>query len=380
MVDTADIPDTRRDREQLEATARRLGRVRAALAERALDALVIRHVSDLRWVSAFEGVFDSEQAHTALITGDEALVHTDSRYDKALAACARGSEWRVEGTGSDVAFLARAARAAGAKRIAIEDDLPLSEWRAWRAVLDAQGVELVETHDLVRRLRAIKDPGEIACHLQAQKVTDAAFEHMCDWLRTGVTEREARFELDTFLARHGQGLAFDSICATGANSANPHHVPDDTVIGTGDLLVMDFGARWRDYDADMTRTVAFGQPTHRQREIYDVVRTANEACEAFVRAGVLGKDVHDLAVKIISDAGYGSYFGHGLGHGVGIDIHELPVASPSYDLPLDAGSVVTIEPGIYLPGVGGVRLEDFGTVTDDGYDVFTQASHELVIL
>lgn len=364
----------------LKATVRRLERVRASLAERGLDALVIRHVSDVRWVSAFEGVFDSEQAHTVLITRDTASIHSDSRYDKALAARAQGSEWCIEGMGGHAAFLVRGIEAAGAHRIAIEDDLPLSEWRTWLANLDSLDVDLVETHDLVRTLRATKDPGEIACHRQAQEVTDKAFDHMCGWLRTGITEREAQFELDMFLTRHSQGLAFDSICATGANSANPHHVPDDTPIALSDFLVMDFGARWRDYDADMTRTVVFGKPTHQQGEIYDIVRTANEACEAYLHAGVIGKDVHDLAVRIISDAGYGPYFGHGLGHGVGIDIHELPVANPSWDLPFASGSVITVEPGIYLPGVGGVRLEDFGVVTDDGYDVFTRASHDLVIL
>jgi Xaa-Pro aminopeptidase len=365
------------------ATAARLERVRAELASEGFDAIVVRNTTDLRWLTAFEYVFDEERAHCALVTQTAAMLHSDSRYDKALAARAEGTEWQVSGKQQrHSAYLVEAVTSCGAKRIAIEDDMPLCEWRAYvKAFADAGlSVELVETHDLILKLRAVKDAEELACHRTAQQITDDAFSHMCEWLRPGVTERDAQFELDTFLRKAGEGLAFPSICAAGENSANPHHVPGDTVAKTGDFFLMDFGGRWHDYDADMTRTVVFGEPSAKQREIYDVVRDANERCEAFIHAGVKGLDVHNLAQRILDEAGYGRYFGHGLGHGVGIDIHELPNEGSRSENILQAGSVVTVEPGIYLPGVGGVRLEDFGCVTDDGFEVFTQASHNLVVL
>ena len=364
-----------------EATNRRLALLREALSDAGLDAAIIRHTSDLRWLTAFEGVYDEEEAHAALVTADAALLHSDSRYDKALALRADGTPWQVSGEPvGHSKFLAGAIADAGCKRIAIEDDMRLVEWRAYLAAFEGLGAELVETHDLVRTLRSRKDADEVECLRAAQEITDDAFAHMCEWLRVGVTEREAAFELESYLRRAGQGMAFPVICATGANSANPHHIPGDAVIEKGDFLIMDFGGRWRDYDADMTRTVCFGEPSDIQREIYDIVRGANETCEGFIRAGVTGKDVHNLAAGIIDKAGYGAYFGHGLGHGVGIDIHELPNCGSRSENILFAGSVVTVEPGIYLPGVGGVRIEDYGIVTDDGFDVFTKASHELPVL
>lgn len=364
-----------------QATQHRLERLRASLEQEGCDAVIIRHTSDLRWVTAFEGVFDEEEAHAALVTPKAALLHSDSRYDKALAARAQGTEWEVSGEPVGHArWLAARLGDLRVKRVAIEDDVALNEYRAWAAAFEDLGVELVETHDLVRTLRAVKDADEIECLRAAQEITDAAFTHMCEWLHVGVTEREAGFELDTFLRRHGQGLAFPCICATGENSANPHHIPDDTAAREGDFFLMDFGGRVRDYDADMTRTVVFGTPSAQQREIYDIVARTNEACEAAIKPGVPGKDIHNLAQRLLDEAGYGAYFGHGLGHGVGIDIHELPNEGSRSENLLQVGSVVTVEPGIYLPGVGGVRTEDYGVVTEDGFSVFTKASHDLVQL
>lgn len=168
--------------------------------------------------------------------------------------------------------------------------------------------------------------------------------------------------------------------ASGPNGANPHAQPGERVVEKGDMIVMDYGAGYLDYHSDMTRTVVLGQPSEEQQHVYDVVRLANETCASAIHAGVLGSDIHNLAVKVISDAGYGEYFGHGLGHGVGVEIHERPFCNARYNKPLPAGSVVTDEPGIYLPGKFGIRLEDFGVVTEDGYDVFTQSTHDLMVI
>ena len=154
-------------------------------------------------------------------------------------------------------------------------------------------------------------------------------------------------------------MSFGTIIAAGPNGANPHAQPGEYVVKEGDLIVMDYGALYHDYHADMTRTVCVGEPSDKQREVYDIVRRAHEECAAMVRPDIIGKDVHDHSVKVISDAGYGAYYGHGLGHGVGIEIHELPGFGRGWDKPVPAGSVVTVEPGIYLPGEFGIRLATY---------------------
>ena len=235
-------------------------------------------------------------------------------------------------------------------------------------------------HGDIRRMRAVKGAEEVELMRSAQAITDAAFEHMLSFLRPGLTEKQVRTELETFMYDHGaDGLAFGSIVASGPNTANPHAVPSDRVIERGDLVLMDYGARYRDYDSDMTRTVVMGAPSDEQRAIYDLVRRTHEECAAAVHAGVDGSDIHNLSVKIISDAGYGDFYGHGLGHGVGIEIHELPNFGRRSNI-VEAGSVITIEPGVYLPGVGGVRLEDYGLVTEEGFEPFTRSPHELQIV
>lgn len=362
------------------ATEGRLARLRTVMAEQGLDTVAVRSTSDIHWLTGFGGVFDDERAHLAVVTAGGAWLHTDSRYDKALASRAQGTPWEVSGEAvRHAAYLQRIVADAGAARVAIEDDLPLREWRQWSDAV-GEGVELVETSELVLSLRAVKDDEELALISQAQAITDDAFEHMCEWLAPGVTEREAAFELDQFLRRHGEGLAFDTICAAGDNAANPHHVPGDAVAKTGELFLMDFGAHWHGYDSDMTRTVAIGEPTAAACEVHGAVREANERCEAMIRPGVKGCDVHSLAQQILDEAGFGQWFGHGLGHGVGLDIHELPNLNTRNDKPLEPGNVVTVEPGVYLPGVAGVRLEDFGVVTDDGFSIFTRAPHDLIVL
>ena len=215
----------------------------------------------------------------------------------------------------------------------------------------------------------------------AQSITDAAFTHICGFIKPGMTEQQIRVELENYMFNHGaDSLAFGSIIATGANGANPHAQPGQTVVKKGDMIVMDYGAGYHDYKSDMTRTVCVGEPTDEQRHVYDVVRQAHEACAAAAKPGCIGSDIQDLAVKVISDAGYGDFFKHGLGHGVGIEIHENPNFGRRWNRPVPEGSVITVEPGIYLPGNFGVRLEDFGLMTAEGFVPFTQSTHDLVCI
>ena len=227
----------------------------------------------------------------------------------------------------------------------------------------------------------VKDDEEVALMRRAQEITDDAFAHICEFIKVGMTEQEIRVELENYMLSHGaDALSFGTIIASGPNGANPHAQPGERRVAEGDLIVMDYGAGYHDYHADMTRTVAVGEPGAEQRAVYDVVRRAHEACAAAVHAGVIGRDVHQVAVDVISEAGYGDFFGHGLGHGVGIQIHENPNFNRRWDRPVPEGSVVTIEPGIYLPGRFGIRLEDFGLVTATGYEPFTRSTHDLVVV
>ncbi len=355
------------------------------MAERGYDAVVIRNNPDIRWLTGVVRVLDGEVAHAAFVTADGLWLHTDSRYHNAFVTqLGPESGWVVDMDAVGQAdWVARQARKSHARVLAVEDTLTLSFYEELQASLAAASVACLmpRLHGDLVEARAVKDAGEIAAMRAAQAITDQAFAHMAATIRPGMTELELRAELDNFMLSHGaDSLSFDSIVASGPNTANPHAQPGGRVVQKGDFVLMDFGAGLGDYKSDMTRTVCVGAPTDQQRKIYDTVRMVNEACEAAVRPGVTGRSVHELAVRLIDEAGFGGLFGHGLGHGVGLEIHEQPCLNARDKHVLVPGNVVTVEPGIYLPGLGGVRLEDYGVVTEDGYEVFTQSPHELVVI
>lgn len=380
---------------------RRIELLRHRMRELDLDAYVSRHTSDIRWLTGFTRVFDSEQAHVVLVTEHQALLHTDFRYAAALRVCNGEGVWDIsEEPIGHARFVAKTLGASSVHyaepyRIGIEGDIPLNVYRAFETALGetalggpggvedgtAECFELVALDDVVTALRAVKDGGELWLHRQAQAITDRAFEHMIAWMRLGQSEIEAQLELECFMRSDGsQGLAFPSIIASGPNGANPHAIPSERRFQAGDLVVMDFGARYLDYCADMTRTVIFGAPTEQQRSMYDTVLAAHERAKGAIHGGVTGEAIHAIAAEVIDAAGFQGRFGHAIGHGVGIDIHEFPSLGPRSEHTLEAGNVVTIEPGIYIPDVGGVRIEDFGAVTEEGFSCFTSSPHELIVL
>lgn len=373
----------------------RLARLREAAAQACIRTFMVRDTASIEWLTAFDNVFDDEQAHALLVTPHDAVLHTDSRYAGAARKAAAGEgviavDDARTGHGAWVAdvFAARHANAAGGVApadivLGIEDSMTLAGFRALeRALAEAPAApQLRETTDFVRALRAVKEPAEVARMKAAQAITDAAFSYIITFMKPGMTEREVQVELEDWMLRHGaSGLAFSSIVATGANGASPHAIPGETKLEAGQCVVMDFGARAHGYCSDMTRTVFIGQPDAKMRSAYDAMRQANEQVEVAIRPGVTGADMHQLAEDVLAAGGFAGKMGHGLGHGVGIDIHEEPVLSPRNTAPLAPGNVVTVEPGIYLEGEFGMRLEDFGVVTEEGFDVFTQSTHEMVIL
>lgn len=368
-----------------KACAERVERLHSIMRERGFDAVILRNNPDLRWLTVAERTFDDEVAHTALVTADHLFLHTDSRYfNTFIERLGTDTAWEIDQDIVDPAdWAAEHVRDAHARVVAVEDTATLAFYDAFEASLAAHSVAVLtpRLHGDLVRLRAVKDAEEVALMRAAQKVTDAAFRHICGFIKPGQTEQEIRAELENYMLSHGgDGLSFGTIIASGPNGANPHAQPGPRKVQRGDMIVMDYGCVVSDYHSDMTRTVCLGEPSDEQRHVYDVVRQAHEECAAMAKAGVIGKDVYDHSVKVISDAGYGDCYKHGLGHGVGIEIHEEPNFNRRNFEPIPAGAVITIEPGIYLPGKFGIRLEDFGLVTEEGYKPFTESPHELTVI
>lgn len=366
-----------------KAMAKRVDRLREIMSQRGYDAVILRNNPDLRWLTGAERTFDFETAHTAFVTADGLWLHTDSRYyNTFLTRLGSDSPWAIDMDETEAPrWAAERTRDSRSRVVAIEDTLDLAFFDEFREELAHVSVAvcLPRLHGDICDLRAVKDETEIELMRHAQSITDAAFDHICGFIKPGLTEQQVRVELENYMLGHGaDALSFESIVATGANGANPHAQPGETVICEGDMLVMDYGAGYRDYHSDMTRTVCVGKPSDEQRKVYDIVRRTHEECAAAAHAGVVGKQMQDLSVRIITEAGYGDYYKHGLGHGVGLEIHEMPRFGRLYDRKIPANSVITIEPGIYLPGKFGVRLEDFGLVTERGFEPFTESTHDLV--
>ena len=231
-------------------------------------------------------------------------------------------------------------------------------------------------------MRAVKREDETEKIIKAQRIAEKAFLHMIDFIAPGQTEREIGLELDYFMLKNGaEALSFETIAVSGPNTSLPHGVPGERVVQNGDFITLDFGAVYEGYHSDMTRTVALGYATDEMKEIYNTVYTAAQKAIDATAAGVRAADVDKCARDHIENAGYGKYFNHGTGHGVGIEIHEAPTVSfRAGDTLLESGHIITIEPGIYIPEKFGVRIEDMLLVTDSGYENLTKAEKELIIV
>jgi Xaa-Pro aminopeptidase len=262
------------------------------------------------------------------------------------------------------------------KRVAFEADaLTYANYEFLRA----GGIELVPRRGLVESLRAVKEPEELDAIRRATEVTNRTYERLAEEQFAGRTEKELAWRMEQLLHELGaDGLAFPVDVAAGPTAASPHAVPGDRVVEEGELVLVDAGAMLDGYCSDCTRTFAVGGVADSLREAYEIVREAQQAGLDAVRAGAAGRDADAATRAVISEAGYGENFGHGLGHGVGLLVHEAPVLRPESEDVLAAGNVVTVEPGIYLSGVAGIRIEDLVVVTDDGCEVLTAFPRELI--
>ncbi|MFN8639067.1 MAG: aminopeptidase P family protein [Dehalococcoidia bacterium] len=340
------------------SNAARLDRVRARLEELGLDALLVTAPSNRRWVSGFTGSAGVVLAGLAV-----ARVASDSRYWEQLALQSPGFEL-IRTTGALPTWAQPFLAGLGGRRVGFEPaSLTYGEYEEWtRAIADLPPGDrptLVPAPKAIEALRMVKEPDELAALERAVLLGDAACEHALEVIEPGMTELALAWEIQRYAMEHGaEALSFDTIIAGGPWGALPHARPRDVPLAAGQGVVLDLGVRVDGYCSDLTRTVFLGEPDAKFREVYDVVLTAQTMAEERVEAGMPGKLGHEIAHEVIRKAGYGDAFGHGLGHGVGLDIHEDPRLSPLYDGPIEEGHVVTVEPGIYIPGWGGVRIED----------------------
>lgn len=274
-------------------------------------------------------------------------------------------------------------RQEGVKNLAIEAmDVTVSRLNVMKKHLKC--VDIIETDVLsnsINKLRMIKDEEEMEYIRKAQEIAESAFDDILGFIKEGVTEREIALELDRLMLEKGaEGISFDTIALAGENTSMPHGVPSDKKVKKGEFVLMDFGAVYNGYHSDMTRTVCVGTPDEEMEKIYNIVLTAQEKAIAAAKAGISGKELDGIARRHICDAGYGEYFGHSLGHGVGLEIHEQPNAAPSYEKNLEKGTVITIEPGIYIAGKFGVRIEDFVILTENGCINLTKSAKNIISL
>lgn len=338
------------------------------MAEAGLDALLVTKLVNVRYLTGFTG-----SVGTLLVTASDAALVVDGRYAEQAAAEApdvdlvvtRGDAWLGERVPPG--------------RLGVEShDLP---WDRVRAVESLVGATVVPAPLHVEALRQLKDSGELDLIRRACAITDEAFADLCGWLTPGMSERQVARRLHHALTGLGaHDRAFEAIVASGPNSARPHHRATERTIVTGDLVKLDFGALVEGYHADMTRMVALGDPGPRLRRVFDVVRTAQQAGVAAVIEGVAVAAVDAACREPITAAGHGDRFPHGTGHGLGLEIHEAPILRAQADATLRSRMVVTVEPGVYIPGLGGVRIEDTVSVTSDGADVLTRTAKDLVCL
>lgn len=353
---------------------KRLERLRSALREKGLDGLIVTNPTHVLYLTGFSG-----GEGLAIVGQNVAQLLVDFRYVEQAERESPGWE-RIKVPQRLRDTLAETLQKDGFQRVGVEaSHLTVEQWQSWRDFFPNLVWEA--TTGLVEDLRLVKEEAEISAIRQAAELTDRAFEHILGFLRPGVTEREVALELEFFLRKEGaSGVSFPLIVAAGPNGSMPHHQPGTRPLAPGDLVVIDMGCVVDHYCSDFTRTVALKPVSSQAREIYEVTLRAQQAGLAAIRAGVACRDADAAARQVINEAGFGEYFGHGLGHGVGLEIHERPRLGPTGEETLAANMVVTVEPGIYLPGVAGVRIEDLVRVTPDGIQDFTAATKDLIEL
>ncbi len=353
---------------------KRINKLHAKMKEKEIEAFFVTSKKNVRYLTGFTGTFGR-----LLITKNDNIFITDFRYiDQAEAqteAC------RIEVINSNIVEgIGELLKKSGVRELAFESDhTTYSEFQKYREKFPVD--RMIPQKNMVEELRVIKEASEVELIKKAVEISDRSFSHILNFIKPGITEKEVSLELEFSMKKGGgEANAFDFIVASGKRGAMPHGVASDKKLEVGDLITMDFGTVYRGYHSDITRTIALGEPDKKLKEIYDLVLTAQKKVIKEIKAGMTAVEADSIARDFIKNSGYGDNFGHGLGHGVGLQIHEAPKVSYSSDDILKEGMIVTDEPGIYVSGLGGVRIEDDLLIEENGCQVLNSAPKELIIL
>ena len=351
----------------------RLEQLRGMFKEFDIDGMLITNEKNRRYMTGFTGT-----AGVVLISLTDAKFVTDFRYVEQASKQVSGYEI-VQHKGPIIEEIAKLVEELGIKKLGFEEDhLTVGTYTSYKQKLTSQ---LIPISGIVEKLRLIKSESELQILKEAAKIADEAFNHIISFIRPGIKEVDVANELEFFMRKNGAtSSSFDIIVASGYRSALPHGVASDKFIQKGELVTLDFGAYYKGYCSDITRTVAVGEPEDELKKIYDIVLEAQLRGMREIKAGMTGKEADALTRDYITEKGYSQYFGHSTGHGIGLDVHEGPALSYKSTTVLQPGMVVTVEPGIYLKGLGGVRIEDDTVITDHGNKSLTHAPKELIIL
>lgn len=362
--------------------AGRRRKLQQELKDTGVEAVIIDSPSNLYYYTGFTG---GEAMFVMLLTGQDACLVTDSRYyEQVEKECPDLSLVRLSDKGygetlKELFHKMGIGEGHEPAAAAIEGTMELT--RYLKLCETCRDMKFQVCSDQINKSRMVKEEVELEKIRQAEAIGDAAFSHVLGYIKPGVAETDIALELEFFMKRQGaSALSFDTIVASGANSSMPHAQVTDKKIASGEFVTMDFGCVYQGYCSDMTRTVAVGTPTAEMKKVYQIVSDANLRAMEQVKEGMICRDIDSLARDYIREQGYGDYFGHGLGHGVGLDIHEEPRFSQKCNVEAKENMVITIEPGIYLPGRFGVRIEDLVVVKKAGFDKLSHSDKSLIVL
>ena len=353
----------------------RLKRLRERMQKEKLDAMFVRYSSNLRYISGYSG-----SNGMCYVTADDAWFFTDFRYKTQSAAEVNNMNIVVPAGKDLITAMKESACVGSGAKIGFEGNM-LSYGEVEKIKATFPKCELVDKAMLMEELASVKEAIELDYLREATRITCAAFDELIKEIKPGISERMVSARLSYIMSSLGSERdSFDTIIASGVNGSRPHHSPTEKLLEKGELVTIDFGAMYKGYHGDVTRTVCLGKADAKQQEIYDIVLEAQLRSLDVIRPGKTGKEVDAVSRDIISSKGHGEHYGHGLGHGLGLEIHAEPRLSPAYDKVLLENQVVTVEPGIYIPGWSGVRIEDDVIITHDGIENYTTATKELLEL
>ncbi|MCR5690932.1 MAG: aminopeptidase P family protein [Eubacterium sp.] len=347
-------------------------KTKKVLKDYKVDALLLTSPANMRYLSGFQG------EGYVYISKKQRLIVTDSRYTVAAKAESPDFEILCWNSKSYFSFLQEALKKDGAGSLGFEDlSMTVAEWEKLKEAVG--DLDLRALGRGLSELRQVKSPEEIERIRQAEAIGDRAFSKILKKIQVGMTEKEVAAWLEFYMKEEGaEGLSFDTIAASGPHTAMPHAIPTDRRLEEGDFLTMDFGCIYQGYCSDMTRTISIGRASEELRNIYEIVARAQQTALDNITPGMTGCEIDALARDVIEEAGYGQYFGHSLGHSVGLEIHENPNFSPREEAVILPGMVVSVEPGIYVEGLGGVRIEDLVVITEDGCENLAHSPKELI--